>query len=52
MNAVPFIDQFAAAVASKRIAFVQYGPVFDALKIFIIGGDIESSDPQPRCGSF
>jgi hypothetical protein len=52
MNTVPFIDQFAAAVASKRIACVRYSPVFDALKILIIRGDIENSDPQLKCGSF
>jgi hypothetical protein len=52
MNTVPFIDQFAAAVASKPSEFVQYSPVFDASKILIIRGDIENSDPQPKCGDF
>ena len=52
MNTVPFTDRFAAAVASKRIAHAHYSREFDALKILIIRGDIDSSDPQPKCGDF
>jgi hypothetical protein len=52
MNTVPFIDQFVAAAASKRIACVHCSPVFDALEILIIRGDIENSDLQPKCGDF
>jgi hypothetical protein len=51
MNTVPSIDHFAAAVGNKRIVCAHYSLVFDALKILIIRGDIENSDPLPKCGN-
>jgi hypothetical protein len=52
MNTVPFTGQSVAAVATKRIALAQYSSVLDVLKIAIIRGAIENSDPQPKCGNF
>jgi hypothetical protein len=43
MNTVLSIDHSAAAVGNKRDVYAPYNPAFDALKILIIRGDIESS---------
>ena len=47
----PIHRSLAVAVASRRNVSAGSSPGFVALKI-PIRGDIENSDPQPKCGNF